>query len=166
LLSTTALADPKPINENNQKVIINQCPTCNTCQPKTVTKWRTAYKDKIVYRDRIVEKPVIKYVEKIKVVEKPVIKYVDKPRVVVKTKVKTRVKKRRVKIEPPKNGLSLFAMTGEDRLEVTNGAGRTSVKREETYDVGLMYQRDYSRARFSLGLTTDADIMLGLGLNW
>lgn len=163
-MTTTAFADKKANNNNNNNnnnviVVPQHCE-----KPREVVKWRTVYKDKVVYRDRIIEKPVIKYVTKIKIVEKPVIRYVDKPRVIVKTK--TKIKRVVRKIKPPKNALSLFAMSGKDKFEVEDTGTQVKVNREQTYDLGIKYQRDYKRVRGTIGVTQDSDVLIGLGLNW
>lgn len=137
-------------------------------KPKVVYKDRIVYKEKIVYRDREVEKmvPVVKEVEVPKevYVTKEVTKLVEKP----VTKI---VEKRVVeKIEPNKNSLSLIGVMAPTRLE-THGVGSSNsahVHAENEYEpnVGVMYQRDFSVLRLSVGATTGGIGLLGLGFNF
>ena len=137
-------------------------------KPKVVYKDRIVYKEKIVYRDREVEKmvPVVKEVEVPKevYVTKEVTKLVEKP----VTKI---VEKRVVeKVEPNKNSLSLIGVMAPTRLESHGASSSNSahVHAENEYEpnVGVMYQRDFSVLRLSVGATTGGIGLLGLGFNF
>jgi hypothetical protein len=155
-------------NNNNVIVVPQQCPAPKVkwktqYKDRVVYKDRIVYKDKIIYKDKIVEKPVVK--EVIRYVEKPVIKYVDKPRIVTRTKVKRVVRK----IEPDKNAVSLFGFSGQETFSVEERGDEVRVNKEDQFGVGLMYQRDFSWSRWSLGITNPWDnvgVMGGFGVTF
>lgn len=116
---------------------------CDKPKVKIVYKTKVVYRDRIVYRDR----PVVKYKTKVKV------------------KYKKKIKK--VYIKPKRNALSLIGgmnPTKIGKVEDTNFGHR--VETEHQPDIGLMYQHDFSRFRFSIGGTMRGFGFIGGGFTF
>lgn len=146
-----ALNNVKDISNNSNSPIVIQ--NCNASEPKTV------YKDRVIYK-----KGKVRYKTKTKVI------YKDRP---ARVKYKTKVVKQRVYVKPKEynHSLSLLGMASKTRLETTEedlGGGNQRIQAETEYeaDLGVMYQYDHERLRFSIGGSLNGTGFLGAGIKF
>lgn len=174
-VTTPVVTETEKVLVEKEKTIVN-AGSPNTqniqvvCTPheKVVYKTKVVYKDRIVYKDKIVEKPVEKIVEKIVYVEKPVDKIVEK---VIEKPIYRTVERKVVKeVEPNKNAISLLGLASPTGFKSASAhsqnSGQIKVETEYEPDLGLMYQRDFSSFRFSIGGTINGTGFLGGGFTF